>query len=536
MELTTATAPGLASGPASSRAPGTVTPRTTPGRADQPSARGWGLPLVVLIAGVFVSVLDTSIVNVAMSVMQKDFGVTSENIQWVSTVYSLTEGVVVPASAWLGARFGLKRLYIWALALFTVGSALCGMAGGLGGLIFFRIVQAIPGGILPVTCQTILYRMIPKAKLGTAMGLYGLGVVVAPAIGPTVGGYLIDNFNWRAIFYVNLPVGIVGVIAALFVLKEYPAQRNRPFDLPGFATIAGALFALLLALEEGSSWGWTSYPILILFAVAANLLALFVAVELQVEHPILNVRVFKNWMFTNSLLLITAMSVGLYVVMFYIPLFLQSVQGLNAWEAGLVLLPQGLTMVVLMPIAGQLYDRFGARWLAISGLLLVGLGLLMLTGINVDSPRVELIEGMVVMSAGLGLSMMPVMTGGLSSVPSALSDVGSAINTLTMRVSSALGLAMISAMVTADRAQFWTDRSALLPGIGADVDPRVVQMQQQGQSALAPLWQQLTYKVQTEAYSNAFLVSAGIAFVGVALALMLRSGRPASGADKPMVH
>jgi hypothetical protein len=160
----------------------------------------------------------------------------------------------------------------------------------------------------------------------------------------------------------------------------------------------------------------------------------------------------------------------------------------------------------------------------------------MLSGINVDSPRADLVEGMVVMSAGLGLSMMPVMTGGLSSVPSALSDVGSAINTLTMRVSSALGLAMITAMVTADRAQFWTDRSALLPGIGADVDPRIVQMQQQGQSALAPLWQQLTYKVQTEAYSNAFFVSACIAFVGVILALLLRSGRPTAGADKPMVH
>jgi EmrB/QacA subfamily drug resistance transporter len=491
---------------------------------------------VVLIAGVFVSVLDTSIVNVAMTVMRKDFGVNQESVQWVSTVYSLTEGVVVPASAWLGARFGLKRLYIVALALFTVGSALCALAGGLGSLIFFRIVQAIPGGILPVTCQTILYRMIPREKLGTAMGLYGLGVVVAPAIGPTVGGYLIDQFSWRAIFYINLPVGVLGVLAAIFVLREFPAERNRPFDLPGFACIAGALFALLLALEEGSSWGWTSYPILILFAVAANLLVLFVAIELQVEHPILDVRVLKNWTFANSLLLITAMSIGLYVVMFYVPTFLQGVQGLNALEAGLVLLPQGLTMVVLMPIAGALYDRFGARWLAIAGLLLVGVGLLMLSGITVDTPRFELIEGLVVMSAGLGMSMMPVMTGGLSSVPRALSDVGSAINTLTMRVSSALGLAMISALVTADRAQFWADRSALLPGIGADVDPRIVQMQEQGQSALIPLWQQLTYRVQTAAYSNAFFVSACIALAGVVLALSFRSGRPASGADKPMVH
>jgi len=491
---------------------------------------------VVLIAGVFVSVLDTSIVNVAMTVIRKDFGVSAENVQWISTVYSLTEGVVVPASAWLGARFGLKRLYIVALALFTVGSVLCALAGGLGVLILFRIIQAVPGGILPVTAQTILYRMIPREKLGVAMGLYGVGVVVAPALGPTVGGYLIDHFSWHAIFYINVPVGILGVLAAIFVLREFPTERNRPFDLPGFACIAGALFALLLALEEGSSWGWTSYPVLILFAVAANLLVLFVAVELQVEHPILDVRVLMNRTFVNSLLLIAAMSVGLFVASFYVPLFLQGVQGFSALEAGLTVLPQGLTMVVLMPIAGQLYDRFGARWLAIAGLLLTGTGLLMLTEIQVNTPRIELITGLVVMSAGLGLSMMPVMTGGLSSLPTSLSDVGSAFNTLTMRVSSALGLAMISAMVTADRAQFWADRSALMPGIGADVDPRVAALQQQGQSALTPMWQEFTSRVQTETYSNAFFVSACIAFVGVVLALLFRSGRPASGADKPMVH
>ncbi|MDT7753062.1 MAG: hypothetical protein QOD96_6724, partial [Pseudonocardiales bacterium] len=323
--------------PPPSRPPPTPPPSEPPRPTTTPAAaRGWGLPLVVLIAGVFMSVLDTSIVNIALPSMQKDFGVSTERVQWISTVYSLTEGVVVPASAWLGARFGLKRVYVWALVLFTAASALCGLAGSLDSLIAFRIVQAIPGGIMPVICQTILFRIVPREKMGAAMGLYGVGVVVAPAIGPALGGYLIDYVDWRAIFYINLPIGILGAIAGLVVLTKIPAERDRPFDLVGFSCIASALFALLLALEEGTSWGWTSYPILILFAAAINLLALFVVVELQVKHPMLDVRVFRIWPFVNSLLLIAAMMFGLFVVMFYIPLFLQNIQSLSAFDAGLV--------------------------------------------------------------------------------------------------------------------------------------------------------------------------------------------------------
>ena|SRR5882757_7615891 len=222
--------------------------------------------------------------------------------------------------------------------------------------------------------------------------------------------------------------------------------------------------------------------------------------------------------------------------MFYIPMFLQNLQGLGALDAGLVLLPQGLVMAVLMPIAGRLYDMFGARWLAIIGLTLTGCGILMLSSITVHTPRENLILATVVMAAGLGLGMMPIMTGGLSSVPSAYSDVGSAVNTLTQRVSAALGLAMLSALVTADQSQLWADRTALMRGIGADLDPRIVEMQQQGESGLIHLWQQLSSQVQAQAYSNAFFVAGCVALAGVPLAFLLRSGRPAAGADKPMVH
>jgi EmrB/QacA subfamily drug resistance transporter len=499
-------------------------------------AKGWGLPLVVLIVGMFMSILDTSIVNVAIPVIQKQFGVSTDSIQWISTSYTLTEGVIVPISAWLGARVGLKRLYIWSLVLFTVASALCGLSGDLGTMIFFRILQAIPGGLIPVTCLTLVYRLVPRERIGAAMGLYGLGVVVAPGVGPTLGGYFVEYVDWRLIFYINVPIGIVGAIAAMVVLAKIPSEPNKPFDLVGFAFIAGSLFSFLLALEEGSSWGWTGYRVLILFAVAINLMALFVLVELQVEHPLLNVRIFAYRPFVTSLLLVSTLSVGFFTVLFYIPLFLQSVQGWTPWNTGLTLLPQAMTMVVLMPIAGTLYDRFGARWPAIIGLLLTGTGLLLLSRINVDISRGELIVSMVVMAAGLGLGFMPVMTGGLASLPPEVADSGSTVNTLVQRVSSAFGLAVLTAMVTANQAQFMADRSALLQGSGADADPRIIAMQAQGQSGLIPLWQQLTLHVQAQSYSNAFLLAAGVTFAGVLLALFLRRGAPSAGAEKPIAH
>ena len=507
-----------------------------PAAAPATPQKGWGLPLAVLIVGMFMSVLDLSIVNVAIPVIRKDFGVSTESIQWISTAYSLTEGVMVPVSAWLGVRFGLKRLYIWLIILFTAASMLCGVATGLSQLIAFRILQAIPGGVLPVICLTMLYRIVPTQKLGAAMGMYGLGIVVAPGVGPTLGGYLVEHVNWRVIFYINVPVGILGAIAAAAVLTKFPAERNRPFDLAGFACIAGALFSLLLALEEGASWGWTSYPILILFAAAINLLALFVVVELYVQHPMLDIRVFKNRHYMNSLLLISVMSVGLFAVLFYIPTFLQGSRGFSSWDTGLVLLPQALVMMVLMPIAGQLYDRFGARWPAVLGILMTGSGILSLSRINVDISEGELILGMCLMAGGLALGMMPVMTAGLSMLPPEVTDTGSAFNTLFQRVSAALGLALLTALVTTNRAQFMADRSALLPGSGADVRPEIVQMQQQGDVGMLPLWQKVSALVQAQTYSNAFFIAGCVTLGGVVLALMLRSGRPSDGASKPVAH
>jgi predicted MFS family arabinose efflux permease len=264
-------------------------------------------------------------------------------------------------------------------------------------------------------------------------------------------------------------------------------------------------------------------------------MALFIVVELEVEHPILNLRVFRHWPYVNSLLLISTMSIGLFAVLFYVPAFLQEAQGWTPVNTGLTLLPQALVMMVLMPFAGLLYDRIGARWPAVIGLALTGSGILLLSGINIDITRGQLVLGMCVMAAGMAIGMMPIMTGGLSRIPPELSDSGSAFNTLTQRVSSAMGLALMTVLITENSAQFMADRSTLLQG-GPAADPTLVQLQEQGAAGLLPLYEQVSGQVQAAAYSSGFFVAGCATLAGAFLALFLPSGKPAAGGDRPAVH
>jgi EmrB/QacA subfamily drug resistance transporter len=522
----------------------TVTPQQTitgngtqaahgPGSASASPApiQGWLVPLVVLIVGSFMSVLDTSIVNVAISRIQNEFGATTDEVQWVANGYTLTLGVVVPLSAWLSVRFGLSRLYIISLLGFGAGSALCGLAGSLNTLVAFRIVQAIGGGILPVITLSILYRIVPRDKIGTAMGLYGLGVVFAPGIGPSLGGYLVQYVSWRLIFYINVPIAILGAIAAVMVLPHFSGGRAGRFDVLGFLTVATGLFTLLLALSEGQRWGWSSYSILALFTVSVLSLALFVVIELEVAEPLLDVRVFRYWPFTNSLLLISVLSVGLFAVLFYIPLLLQQGLMLEPFPAGLTLLPQALVMAVLMPISGRLYDRIGPRWPAVIGLLIVTLGTYQLHQITLDTSRAEIMWLLGFRAVGLGLAMMPIFTAGIASVPLAQVSQASAFNNVVRQTSSALGVAAFTALLTRQQAQQLTDRAALLPA-----NTPIPHLGPPGIPDWLSAWA-LYQRTQLQTFAHAvdwlFIIVAILTAAGVVLAIFLRSGRAPTPDQSP---
>ncbi|HEV7465362.1 MAG TPA: DHA2 family efflux MFS transporter permease subunit, partial [Candidatus Dormibacteraeota bacterium] len=505
-------------------------PEASPPVEDAPvSDRGWVLPLAVLVVGMFMAVLDTDIVNVAIPMMQTQFGATTDQVQWVSTAYTLALGIVVPISGWLGDRYGLDRVYRFALIGFAAGSALCGLAWSLNILIVFRIVQAIGGGLLPAVAQALLYRMVPREKMGSAMGFFGLGVLFAPAVGPTIGGYLVQYVNWRLIFYINIPIAVLGVVAATAVLPRFPRKSGQRFDTAGFATVATSLFSLLLALSEGTSWGWTSYRVLILGAVGLLSLAVFVVVELSVEEPMLDVRIFGNWTYTNASLLMAILIAALFAGMFYVPLFLQQGQGLGALQAGLTLLVPALITGMMMPISGQLYDRIGPRWPATIGLLLMAYGTYLIHGITLATSKGQIVLWMSIRSVGMGLSLMPIITAGMASISSEAAGRASAMNNVIQRVASALGLGVLTAILTSQQAQQMSDRAVLLPSVAPGF-PQLQGMAAQGQVGVLQLYNSTSLQVFGTAVGDLFLLTAGLTAVGVLLALMLPT-RPVASAE-----
>jgi EmrB/QacA subfamily drug resistance transporter len=500
-----------------------VIARPAVGRASEGGDQsGWGLPLGVLIVGMFMSILDISIVTVALPTIQTEFGVTTSDAQWVVTAYSLTEGVVVPVTAWLGDRFGLSRVYNLALLGFAAGSALCGLAWSLNTLVIFRIVQALLGGILPTITMSILLRIVPRDRLGAALGLYGLGAVFAPAVGPALGGYLVEYVDWRLIFFINVPVGILGTVAAVLVLPGFPGRVGRRFDVLGFVTVASGLFALLLALSKGEDWGWSSYRILGLLTFTVLSLALFVVIELEVDDPLLDLRVFRYWAFTLSLLLISLLMVVLFNVAFYVPQFLQQGQGWGAFNAGLVLLPPALVMAVLMPITGLVYDRIGPRWPTVIGLTIATVATYLLHTITLDTTREHIMWLLMLQYGGVGIGLMPLFSAGLAVIPTAHANTASAFNNVVQRTAAALGVAVFTAILTLQQAQLMAGRAALLPA--NTPTPHLGPPRTPDWLGLYATYRQAELQVFGGAVSDLFLIMTGLCALSALGALLLRSG------------
>ena len=527
-------APTTPAGPAAPERVDTTKPAPQPAAqapakaAPAQSDNSWIVPLAVLIVGMFMSVLDTSIVNVAIPKMQTALSASPDDIEWVVTGYTLVLGMVVPLSGWLGLRLGLTRLYVISMVGFALGSGLCGLAWNLDSMIAFRVLQAIPGGVLPVATMTLLFQIVPPARIGTAMGMYGLGVVVAPAIGPTLGGALVEYVDWRLIFIINVPIGILGTIAAVMIFPQIKPTKWPRLDLLGFITIAYAMFALLLAFSEGEDWGWTGYRVLGLFVTAALSLGLFVIIENEVDNPLVNLAVFRSFPFCLSLVLLSITITGLFSGLYFLPQFLQVVQGLQELDSGLVMLPAALVMVVLMPVAGRIFDLIGPRYPVMIGLAILAYGSYLMAGITVDTPRGDIEMWLAIRNVGIGLGMMPIMTAGVSSLPGALTSAGSSVNNVMQRVSSSVAVAVFGSLNSIEGAQMSADQGALS---GAD-SYAAHQIGQGGQAEYLAAYQAMNAQVTTATYANGFFVVAIMGAIAAGLAMFMRSGKNKATAAK----
>ncbi len=430
----------------------------------QAARRGGGLDYkwilaMVVILGVFMSILDQTIVNIAIPRLQTAFGADIHSVQWVLTAYILAQGVATPTAAFFADTLGIKRFYIISLAAFTLGSAMCGIAWSLPILITFRVLQGLGGAALFPLSITLLFREFPPQERGMAMGVFGVPALLAPALGPTLGGYLVTYAGWQLIFYINVPIGIIAIILSLILIREYRPEGRRSFDVVGFIFVSLGLIAVLYALSSASTDGWGSATVLGFMTAGLLSLAIFVATELIIARrggqPLLDLRLFANGPFRAGVIANLFVIFGLFGGLFLFPIYLQSMRGLSPFQAGLILLPQALASMFSVIVGGRLVDRFGVRAVMIPGLFILGIATWQLTYISLYSSYGWLQFMLVLRGLALGMTVQPLTVATLSEIKPRDLAQASSLSTVNRAVASSLGIAILATLVqTQTRVHF----------------------------------------------------------------------------------
>ncbi len=503
------------------------------------AANKWVVAGTVL-TGTIMAVLDSSIVNVALPHMQGSLGATVEQITWVATGYILANVIVMPLIGLLSSRFGRKRLYMTSVALFTVSSMLCGLAWNLPSMVFFRIVQGAGGGAIIPISQAILRESFPTEEQGTAMGLYGLGVVLAPAFGPTLGGWLTDTYAWPWVFYVNVPIGILNLMLVSRVIQDPPylVRRRGSLDVLGLSLLTVGLGSLQLLLEKGQEKDWFRSSLIVdLAVVAAAGLVFFVWRELKVRAPAVNIRLLRILPFAAATGIGGVLGMGLYGTLFLLPLFLQRVLGYDATASGIALMPRSLAMAVVMPVAGRLYNRAGPRLLVGAGLLVSAYSFWLLAGLAPDTTTWSLLLPQVWQGVGFGLIFVALSTAALAPISKPEMTSASGLYNVVRQVFGSVGIALAATQVTGNTSRYhdilaghvtrYSEAATQwLHGVagalvGRGTDPATARLQ-----ALKLLDLQVTKQAAVLAYNHAFMLVAGLFLVCLPLVLFLRGGGP----------
>ncbi|MBO0799873.1 MAG: DHA2 family efflux MFS transporter permease subunit [Blastocatellia bacterium] len=416
----------------------------------RPRANVWLITLAVMLA-TFMEVLDTTIVNVSVPYIAGSLAASNSEATWVLTSYLVSNAIILPASAWLGRFFGRKRFLIACVIIFTVSSFLCGAATSLGFLIITRIIQGAGGGALQPFSQAIMLESFPPQKRGIAMGIFGIGVVVAPVVGPALGGWITDNYSWRWIFYINIPIGILAVFLLQAFVEDPPyikQAKSGRIDIIGFGLLALWIATLQIVLDKGQEDDWFS-AIWIRWFVLISAIAFiaFVIHQLRTKEPIVNLRVFKNRNFAVGSLLILIVGVALYGSIVMLPLFLQTLMGYPALQSGLTVSPRGLGALVAMPLVGILVNKVDNRFLIASGFLTFTAASIMLSHVTLDVSRSFILWPNIMMGAAFGLIFVPLTTMTLGKLSNDQIGNGTGIFNLMRNLGGSIGISLVTTLL-----------------------------------------------------------------------------------------
>jgi EmrB/QacA subfamily drug resistance transporter len=407
----------------------------------------------VVVLGAIMSILDTTVVNVAINTLALQFHTTLPTIQWVATGYTLALATVIPLSGYMADRFGTKRLYMTSIALFVMGSCLSGLAWSSTTLILFRVLQGLGGGMIMPTGMTILTRAAGPNRLGRVMSIIGVPMLLGPIIGPILGGWLVADVSWRWIFFINLPIGIAALALSLRVLPRDIAARGQRLNVIDLLLVSPGLALMIYGLAESSSSGGFDTPkVLIPLFLGIVLLCVFVWHALRTTNPLIDLRLFKNRTFSTSSIALMLFCIAVFGSFLLLPLYFQAVRGASALESGLLLAPQGLGSMIAMPISGLLADRTGSGRIVPFGLLAVIAAVAWLTQIGAHTSYVLISVDLFVFGIGMGFGMMPLFTGAMSSIKGpAVARASTSLN-ITQQVGASIGTAVLSVILATELA------------------------------------------------------------------------------------
>ena len=407
------------------------------------------IAITVSLASVL-ELLDTSIVNVAIPHMMGNLGATLDQIAWVSTGYIVANVIVLPITGWLSSYFGRRRYFAGSIVLFTAASFFCGNSHTLEALIFWRIIQGLGGGALLSTSQAILYEEFPREEYGTAMAIFGVGVMVGPTLGPTLGGYITDAFGWPWIFYINIPFGMLALALTLSFIQDSEHQRKVDrVDYVGLLLLAAGIGALQTMLERGERFGWLeSKQVTALAIVSAGSLIAFVWHELRTEHPVVDLRILKSRQLAVGVAFGFVLGVALYATVFVLPVYLQNLQNFTAKQTGFVILPGALAAAMTMAFMGRLQGKFDGRLSILAGVILFGLSMWQHAHFTTDSGMRDFFWPLVWRGVGLGLIFVPLTNLALADLPMSRIPNGTGLFNLMRQLGGSVGIALSATLVT----------------------------------------------------------------------------------------
>jgi len=511
-------------------------------------ARKWIITITVIMASL-IELIDTSIVNVALPQMMGNLGATLDEVAWVVTAYVVANVIVIPMTSWFSSVFGRRNYFAGSIILFTIASFFCGHATNIWELVIFRFVQGAGGGALLSTSQSILVETFPPEELGLANGLFGLGVVVGPTIGPTLGGWITDNYSWPWIFYVNIPIGIVAALLTFSYIRDSQHARERgSVDWLGIGLLVVGIGSLQIVLERGERYDWFSASyIVVLAAVALIGIVAFIWRELTAEHPLVDLRVFKDRSLAVGTVFTFILGFGLYSSVFIFPVFAQSLLGFTAMQTGLILLPGGVATAIMMPVVGKILQKrlIPPQLMNAIGFVSFFLFTYLLSKSTLASGRPDFFWPLIFRGIGLGFLFVPLTTLALSGLRGKDIAQGAGMTNMMRQLGGSFGIALVATYI---QKRSWVHRQTLLTHVtpyDAPLQERLhaivgglmakgstlVEAQRQAYGAIEGLVQRQTFLLT---YMDAFRITGIFFLCCIPLLLFFKRGTGAAPADVPM--